>query len=140
VAGLSASFVLKVPTFLLATLPDSRKNAGKQEVGVSFAPPTEVAVKALSAIDVRNRDDDDLELHVDRPGSRGLHCGIAAHLSHAHVSLVAFEVPSECQHTFKRVNHRRGTQSNRLRYWVMQSRGAGATSTKLSIESGSSGA
>jgi hypothetical protein len=70
VAGLSASSDLKVPTFLLATLPDSGKSAGKQEVGVGFAPPTEVAVNALSAIDVRNRDND-LELHVDRPGSRG---------------------------------------------------------------------
>jgi hypothetical protein len=140
VAGLSASFVLKVPTFLLATLPDSGKNAGKQEVGVGFAPPTEVAVKAFGAIDVRNRDDDDLELHVDRPGSRRLNGSFAVHVGTAHVWLLAFEVPSEWQHTSGRVNHRRGTQSNRLRYWVMQSRGAGATSTKLSIESGSSGA
>jgi hypothetical protein len=33
------------------------------EVGIQ--PPAEAAVKALGAIDVRNRDDDDLELHVD---------------------------------------------------------------------------
>src|SRR6266481_7176498 len=38
------------------------------EVGVE--PPTQVAVKALGAIDVRDRDDDDLELHVDRPHSQ----------------------------------------------------------------------
>ena len=48
------------------------------EVGVE--PPTQAAVKALGAIDVRNRDDDDLELHVDRPRSRGLDCSFAAHL------------------------------------------------------------
>src|SRR4051812_47087633 len=35
------------------------------EVGVE--PPTQAAVKALGAIDVCNRDDDDLELQVDRP-------------------------------------------------------------------------
>src|SRR5580693_3951866 len=34
---------------------------------VSVEPPTQAVVKALSAIDVRNWDDDDLELHVDRP-------------------------------------------------------------------------
>jgi hypothetical protein len=32
----------------------------------SVEPPSEVAVKVLGAIDVRNRKDDDLELHVDR--------------------------------------------------------------------------
>ena len=58
------------------------------EVGVE--PPTEVAVEALGAIDVRDRDDDDLELHVDRPRSRGLSCGFAAHLSTAHVRLLRF--------------------------------------------------
>src|SRR5690348_14408534 len=38
---------------------------------VGVEPPTQVAVKALGTIDVRNRDDDDLELQVDRPRSRG---------------------------------------------------------------------
>jgi hypothetical protein len=123
VAGLSASFVLKVSTSLLATLPDSRKSAGKQEIGVSFAPPTEVAVNALSAVDVRNRDND-LELHVDCPGSRGLNGSFAVDVGTAHVRLLAFEVPPEWQHTSRRVNHRGGTQSNRLRYWVTQSLGA----------------
>ena len=59
------------------------------EVGVE--PPAQAAVKALGAIDVRNRDDDDLELHVDRPRSRGLDCSFAAHLSIAHVGLLRFE-------------------------------------------------
>ena len=52
---------------------------------VSVEPPTQAAVKALGAFDVRNRDDDDLELHVDPPRSRGLNCSFAAHLSTAHV-------------------------------------------------------
>jgi len=41
------------------------------EVGVQ--PPTQVAVKALGAIDVRNSNDDDLELHVDPLRSRRLY-------------------------------------------------------------------
>ena len=40
------------------------------EVGVE--PPPEAAVELLRAVDVRDGDDDDLELHVDR-GSRGGH-------------------------------------------------------------------
>ena len=42
------------------------------EVGVE--PPTEAAVESLGAVDIRNRDDDDLELHVDRPCFRGFDC------------------------------------------------------------------
>ena len=42
-----------------------------REVGIE--PPAEAAVKSLGAIDVRNRDDDDLELHVGRPRT-GAHC------------------------------------------------------------------
>src|SRR5208337_426011 len=53
------------------------------QVGVE--PPTQAAIKALGAIDVRNRDDDDLELHVDRSSSGGLDCRFAA--STAHVEL-----------------------------------------------------
>ena len=53
------------------------------EVGVQS--PTQAAVKALGAIDVRDRDDDDLELHVDPPCSWGLDCSFAVHLSTAHV-------------------------------------------------------
>jgi hypothetical protein len=51
---------------------------------------TLAAVKAFGAIDVRNRDDDDLELHVDRPRSRGLDCSFATRLSTAHVELLRF--------------------------------------------------
>ena len=40
------------------------------EVGVE--PPPEVRVELLRAIDVRNGDDDDLELHVDARAHRGL--------------------------------------------------------------------
>ena len=58
---------------------------------VRVEPPAEIAVKALGAIDVRDRDDDDLELHVDRPRSRALDCSIAAHLSTGHVKLLRFE-------------------------------------------------
>ena len=57
------------------------------EVGVE--PPTQVAVKALGAIDVRNGDDDDLELHVDRTSCRRLDCGVAADLN-VHVDLLWF--------------------------------------------------
>jgi hypothetical protein len=59
------------------------KRVTPDEVGVE--PPTQVAVEALGAIDVRNRDDDDLELHVDPLRSWGLDCSFAAHLSTAHV-------------------------------------------------------
>ena len=47
----------------------TRKRVTDDEVGVES--PTQAAVEALGAIDVRNRDDDDLELHVDRPCLRG---------------------------------------------------------------------
>ena len=46
------------------------------EVGVE--PPAQAAVEALGALDVRNRDDDDLELQVDRRRFRGLDCRFAA--------------------------------------------------------------
>ena len=51
---------------------DDPKRVTDDEVGVE--PPAQVAVEALGAIDVRNRDDDDLELHVDRPRFGGLDC------------------------------------------------------------------
>ena len=41
------------------------KRVADDEVGIE--PPAQAAVKALGAIDVRNRNDDDLELHIDRP-------------------------------------------------------------------------
>ena len=56
------------------------------EVGVE--PPPEARVELLRAINVRNGDDDDFELHVDRPCSRGLDCSLATHLSTAHVELL----------------------------------------------------
>ena len=50
------------------------------EVGVE--PPAEVAIETLGAIDVRNGDDDDLELHVDRrPPSAVFDGGSTADLS-----------------------------------------------------------
>jgi hypothetical protein len=33
---------------------------------VDVEPPTQVAIETLGAIDVRDRDNDDLKLHVDR--------------------------------------------------------------------------
>ena len=53
----------------------TRKSSPRGEVGVK--PPPEAAVKALGAIDVRNRDDDDLEFHVHPPRVRGLDCSVA---------------------------------------------------------------
>jgi len=58
------------------------------EVGVE--PPTQAAVKTLGAIDVRNRDDDDLELYVGPPRFRGLGCRFAVLLSTAHVWFLWF--------------------------------------------------
>jgi hypothetical protein len=54
---------------------DDPKIVTPGDVGVE--PPAQAAVKALGAIDVRNGDDDDLELQVDRPRSRGLDCSFA---------------------------------------------------------------
>jgi hypothetical protein len=48
---------------------------------VGVEPPARVAVEALGAFDVRNRDDGDLELHVDRPRLRGLTCWFSVNLS-----------------------------------------------------------
>ena len=50
------------------------------EIGVE--PPPQAAVKALGAIDVRNRDDDDLELRV----LRRLHRGVSVFRSICHGS------------------------------------------------------
>jgi hypothetical protein len=54
-------------------------------VVVGVEPPPEAAVKALGAIDVRNRDDGDLQLHVDRRYFCGLDYSFTLHLSIAHV-------------------------------------------------------
>jgi len=77
------------------------------EVGVE--PPTQVAVKALGAIDVRNRDDDGLELQVDRTGSRGLGCSFVTHLGTAHVTLLRL-VPQKVGRAARRT--RPGSQLN----------------------------
>jgi hypothetical protein len=61
---------------------DRARRAGRRELDdppvaggeVGIQPPAEAAVKPLGAIDVRNRDDDDLELHVDRPRFGALGC------------------------------------------------------------------
>jgi hypothetical protein len=58
------------------------------EVGIE--PPTQIAVEPLGPINVRDRDDDHLELHVDPRRSRGLDCSFAAHLLTAHVRLLRF--------------------------------------------------
>jgi hypothetical protein len=58
------------------------------EVGVE--PPTQAAIETLGAVDVRNRDDDDLEPHVDCSCSRGLDRSFAARRSAAHVQLLRF--------------------------------------------------
>src|SRR5262249_44688231 len=64
------------------------ERVANDEVGVE--PPAQVAVKALGAIDVRDGDGGDLELHVD--GSRALYCSFAAHLSRdGHVGLFGFD-------------------------------------------------
>src|SRR5215218_11359940 len=47
---------------------DAAKRITDHEVGIES--PAQVAVEALGAIHVGNRDDDDLELHIDR-SSRG---------------------------------------------------------------------
>jgi hypothetical protein len=67
---------------------DAPKRVTDDEVGVE--PPTQLAVEALGAIDVRYRDDDDLELHVDRLRSGGLACSFAGHLGSVHVELLRF--------------------------------------------------
>src|SRR5262245_37339762 len=64
-----------------------------QEVGVE--PPTELPVKELGAIDVRHRNDDDLELHVDRLGAGCSRCVVATNLGAAHDGL-----PVGCRSAF----------------------------------------
>ncbi len=54
---------------------------------VGVEPPTQAAVEALGAIDVPNRNDHDLELHVDGSRHRRLDRSFAAYLSIAHVDL-----------------------------------------------------
>jgi hypothetical protein len=51
--------------------------AARREVGIE--PPAEAGVESLGAIDVGNGDDDDLELHVDRPRGIPLNRLSAAH-------------------------------------------------------------
>jgi hypothetical protein len=56
---------------------------------IRIEPPSETPIKRLRALDIRNRDDDDLELEVDPPRSRGLDCSFAAHLITAHVQFLS---------------------------------------------------
>ncbi len=72
-------------------LDDAEVVAGG-EVGVE--PPPEAAVERLRAVDIRNRDDDDLELHVDVLRFRGLDCRFAALLGPDHVELLGFGLPA----------------------------------------------
>jgi hypothetical protein len=60
----------------------------RDDIGVE--PPTEIAIKLLGAIDVRDRDDDDLKLHVGRPHCPGPGRSLALHRSIAHVQLPWF--------------------------------------------------
>jgi hypothetical protein len=53
--------------------------------GVCIPPPPEPSVEFRSASDVRHRNDDDIELHVNRPRSRGLGCRFAAGRGTAHI-------------------------------------------------------
>jgi CheY-like chemotaxis protein len=63
------------------------------EVGVE--PPAEATVKALGALDVRNRDGDGLELHGDRPCSWGLDSSFGALHGIAHVNLLGVWLQSK---------------------------------------------
>ena len=65
---------------------DAPKCITDDEVGVE--PPAQAAVEVLGALDVRDRDDDDLELQIDLPRICGLDCGIRVILSHGHVWLL----------------------------------------------------
>ena len=55
------------------------------EIGVQ--PPPQALVEALGAIDVGHRNDDDLELQIDRRGGRDLGCVFIARLCAAHGDL-----------------------------------------------------
>src|SRR5262249_35802426 len=55
------------------------------EVGVQ--PPTETAVEALGAIDVRHRNDYDFQLGIDSLSGRGFRCLFIADLCGAHRNL-----------------------------------------------------
>jgi hypothetical protein len=57
------------------------------ELEIGVQPPSEALVEALRTIDVGNRDRDDLELHVDRPGLLGGGRRFGAHVSGAHADL-----------------------------------------------------
>jgi len=74
---------------------DGASGAGRRELDnpkvipgrvVDVEPPTQVAIETLGAIHVRDRDDDDLKLHVDR-APRGLDRGFFQHFGVAHVYL-----------------------------------------------------
>src|ERR1700722_4653293 len=75
---------------------DRASGAGRRELDpsiivpggvVEVKPPTQVAIESLGAIDVRDRDDDDLKLHVDRARARGLDRGFSLHFGNAHFKL-----------------------------------------------------
>src|SRR5262249_55891324 len=55
------------------------KHAAAALSDVGVLPPAELLVELRHAVDVRDRDDDDLELHVDFPGARA--AGHAASLN-----------------------------------------------------------
>ncbi len=60
------------------------------EVGVE--PPSHAGLKALGTINICNRENDDLEFHLDRLHSRCLGCTSAEDLSIVHVTLLWFAV------------------------------------------------
>ena len=64
---------------------DDPKRVADDEICVE--PPSQIAVKTLGAIDVRNRDYDDVALHIDHPSGRGPRCLFTAHRCAAHDGL-----------------------------------------------------
>jgi hypothetical protein len=64
---------------------------------IDIESPAQVPVKMFGAIDVRNRDDDDLELHINQLCFRGLDCSVVADCSGTHVYLLNLD--------FLRVSH-----------------------------------
>jgi len=83
-ALLVPAFVLVLTSTIVSLSVALRARWG--ELGV--LPPPKALVERLRPVDIRDGDDDDLQLHVDGSAFCRLGCGIAAGLSRAHLELL----------------------------------------------------
>jgi hypothetical protein len=80
-----------VPSWIEAGDPGGRELHGARAVSpgeIGVDPPAQIGVEALGPVNVRNRKDGNLELHVDALRARTLDCRFAVCLNVAHFQIL----------------------------------------------------